>query len=72
MWEQPTQSETLPHAAITSALLPVILSMQTFVVLAIGVAYGSHLGGVTVLTYLVEGASGLPVLITALRQSDAR
>lgn len=40
---------------------PVKLSMQTFVVLAIGVAYGSRLGGVTVFTYLVEGASGLPV-----------
>lgn len=40
---------------------PVKLSMQTFVVLAIGVAYGSRLGGATVLTYLVEGAFGLPV-----------
>jgi len=35
--------------------------MQTFVVLAIGIAYGSRLGGMTVFTYLVEGASGLPV-----------
>ncbi len=40
---------------------PVKLSMQTFVVLAIGIAYGSRLGGATVLTYLVEGAFGLPV-----------
>jgi biotin transport system substrate-specific component len=40
---------------------PVKLSLQTFVVLAIGIAYGSRLGGATILAYLVEGAIGLPV-----------
>lgn len=40
---------------------PVKLSMQTFVVLAIGVAYGSRLAGATVLAYLIEGGFGLPV-----------
>ena len=40
---------------------PVKLSMQTFVVLAIGIAYGSRLGGVTIVAYLSEGALGLPV-----------
>ena len=40
---------------------PVKLSLQTFVVLAIGVAYGSRLGGATTLGYLIEGALGLPV-----------
>jgi biotin transport system substrate-specific component len=40
---------------------PVKLSLQTFVVLAIGVAYGSRLGGATTLAYLIEGALGLPV-----------
>jgi biotin transport system substrate-specific component len=40
---------------------PVKLSMQTFVVLAIGMTYGSRLGGLTLLAYLAEGAVGLPV-----------
>jgi biotin transport system substrate-specific component len=40
---------------------PVKLSMQTFVVLAIGIVYGSRLGGATILAYLIEGAAGLPV-----------
>ncbi|SFV27838.1 biotin transport system substrate-specific component [Devosia crocina] len=40
---------------------PVKLSMQSFVVLAIGFAYGSRLGALTVLTYILEGALGLPV-----------
>lgn len=40
---------------------PVKLSMQTLVVLAIGMTYGGRLGGLTVLAYLAEGAFGLPV-----------
>ena len=40
---------------------PVPLTMQTFVVLALGMAYGWKLGGATMLVYLVEGALGLPV-----------
>ncbi len=40
---------------------PVKLSLQTLVVLAIGIVYGSRLGGATILAYLVEGALGLPV-----------
>ncbi|MDE2515777.1 MAG: biotin transporter BioY [Rhodospirillales bacterium] len=40
---------------------PVKLSMQSFVVLAIGLAYGSRLAGATILAYLAEGAFGLPV-----------
>ncbi|HTC08460.1 MAG TPA: biotin transporter BioY [Acetobacteraceae bacterium] len=40
---------------------PVRLSMQSFVVLAIGIAYGRRLGALTVLAYLAEGAAGLPV-----------
>lgn len=40
---------------------PVPMTMQTFVVLAIGMAYGWRLGGATVLLYLAEGAMGLPV-----------
>ncbi len=37
------------------------MTMQTLVVLLIGVAYGWRLGGATILLYLVEGALGLPV-----------
>jgi biotin transport system substrate-specific component len=40
---------------------PVPLTMQTFVVLVIGMAYGSRLGFAAVLLYLLEGACGLPV-----------
>ena len=40
---------------------PVPMTMQTFVVLALGFAYGWRLGGATVLLYLAEGAVGLPV-----------
>ncbi|MGO4388755.1 biotin transporter BioY [Microvirga sp. 2YAF29] len=40
---------------------PVKMSMQSFVVLSLGVIYGSRLGTLTVLAYLFEGAIGLPV-----------
>ncbi len=40
---------------------PVPMTMQTFVVLVIGMAYGSRLGVATVALYLLEGVLGLPV-----------
>ena len=40
---------------------PVRLSMQNFVVLAIGLVAGSRLGVAIILAYLLEGALGLPV-----------
>lgn len=40
---------------------PVRLSMQSFLVLAIGLACGRRIGTATVLAYLAEGALGLPV-----------
>ena len=40
---------------------PVPMTMQTFVVLMLGIAYGSRLGASTGVLYLVEGAIGLPV-----------
>jgi len=40
---------------------PVPMTMQTFVVLVIGMAFGPRLGLATVGLYLVEGAFGLPV-----------
>ncbi len=48
-------------AKIQVPLIPVPITMQTLVVLVIGVAYGWKLGGATVLLYLAEGAVGLPV-----------
>lgn len=40
---------------------PVDMSLQTLAVLLIGAAFGARLGMATVLLYLAEGASGLPV-----------
>ncbi|HYG56017.1 MAG TPA: biotin transporter BioY [Burkholderiales bacterium] len=40
---------------------PVPMTMQTFVVLVLGMAYGWKLGAATMLLYLAEGALGLPV-----------
>jgi biotin transport system substrate-specific component len=48
-------------AKIQVPLWPVPISMQTFAVLVIGIAYGWRLGAATVLAYLIAGASGLPV-----------
>jgi biotin transport system substrate-specific component len=65
-------TQRIAAVAIGSALLalsahvqvpfwPVRLSMQSFVVLAIGLACGGRLGAATLLAYLAEGACGLPV-----------
>ncbi|HSA81424.1 MAG TPA: biotin transporter BioY [Geminicoccaceae bacterium] len=48
-------------AKIQVPFWPVPMTMQTFVVLVLGVAYGWRLAGATVLLYLGEGALGLPV-----------
>jgi biotin transport system substrate-specific component len=40
---------------------PVPMTMQSFVVLVLGMAYGSRLAAATVGLYLIEGAIGLPV-----------
>ena len=42
-------------------LYPVPVTMQTFAVLVLGIAYGWRLGAATMVLYLVEGAIGLPV-----------
>ena len=42
---------------------PVPLSMQTFVVLVLGMALGPTLGMATVISYLALGAAGLPVFV---------
>ncbi len=48
-------------AKIQVPFYPVPMTMQTFVVLVLGAAYGWRLGGATMLLYLAEGAVGLPV-----------
>ena len=48
-------------AKIQVPFYPVPMTMQTFAVLVIGMAFGWKLGGLTVLAYLLEGALGLPV-----------
>lgn len=48
-------------AKISVPLLPVKMTMGLFVVLALGLTLGARLAGATVLLYLMEGASGMPV-----------
>lgn len=43
-------------------MVPVPMTMQTFGMVMVGALYGWRLGGATVLTYLGQGALGLPVL----------
>lgn len=48
-------------AHIQVPMVPVPMTMQTFAVLLIGLAFGWRLGTATVALYLAEGAIGLPV-----------
>jgi len=48
-------------AKIKVPFYPVPMTMQTFVVVLIGITLGWKLGLVTILAYLFEGAIGLPV-----------
>ena len=48
-------------AKIEVPFYPVPMTMQTLVVLLLGMAYGPRLGAATVLLYLAQGAIGLPV-----------
>ncbi|MEX1109596.1 MAG: biotin transporter BioY [Dongiaceae bacterium] len=48
-------------AQVQVPLEPVPITMQTFAVLVVGVAYGRRLGAATLALYLAEGAIGLPV-----------
>ncbi len=48
-------------AKIQVPFWPVPMTLQTLVVLILGMAYGVRLGVATVLLYLAEGAAGLPV-----------
>ena len=48
-------------AKVQVPFYPVPITMQTFAVLVIGMAYGGRLGGATVAPYLAQGALGLPI-----------
>lgn len=48
-------------AKIQVPFWPVPMTMQTFVILVLAMAYGPKLGMVTILLYIAEGAAGLPV-----------
>lgn len=48
-------------AKVNVPMWPVPMSMQTFAVCVLAMAYGFRLGTATVLLYLLEGALGLPV-----------
>ncbi|MDP7376048.1 MAG: biotin transporter BioY, partial [Alphaproteobacteria bacterium] len=48
-------------AHIKIPFYPVPLTMQTLIVLGIGMTYGVRLGGATLLGYLIAGFIGLPV-----------
>ncbi len=48
-------------AKVQIPFYPVPFTMQTFVVLAMGMAFGWKLAGATMLLYLAQGAMGLPV-----------
>lgn len=67
LWVKPAALLALGIAALTVAakirvpFWPVPITMQTFVVMTIGAAYGLRLGTATVLGYLLLGALGLGV-----------
>ncbi|MBT6118259.1 MAG: biotin transporter BioY [Rhodospirillaceae bacterium] len=48
-------------AKVNVPMWPVPMSMQTFAVMVLAMAYGFRLGTATILLYLLEGALGLPV-----------
>ena len=48
-------------AKVQVPMYPVPMTMQTFVMLVVGMTYGSRLASATVGLYLLEGAIGLPV-----------
>jgi len=48
-------------AKIKIPFYPVPMTMQTFVVLFIGISFGYKVGLATVCLYLIEGIAGLPV-----------
>ena len=44
------------------------MTMQTFMVMFIGIAFGYKMGLATISLYLIEGIAGLPVFSTHLKK----
>ncbi|HUF55984.1 MAG TPA: biotin transporter BioY [Thermohalobaculum sp.] len=57
-------------AKIRVPLWPVPITMQTFVVLTIGAAYGARLGAATVAGYLLVGALGFDVFTSSTAENN--
>lgn len=53
-------------ARIQVPMWPVPMTLQTFAVLLVGMTFGARLAGITLLTYIVQGALGLPVFATGV------
>jgi len=51
----------MAQASVNLPFSPVPITGQTFAVLLVGAALGSKRGAAAILTYLLEGAAGLPV-----------
>ncbi|MEI5682638.1 biotin transporter BioY [Mesorhizobium sp. CCNWLW179-1] len=52
-------------AKVQVPFYPVPMSMQSFVAIGLGLAFGSRLGAAAVFAYLLQGAAGLPVFASA-------
>ena len=48
-------------AKVKIPFYPVPMTMQTFVVLFVGISFGYKIGLATICLYLIEGLAGLPV-----------
>lgn len=53
-------------AQISVPFYPVPMTLQTLAVLLVGAGLGARLGAITVLTYLAQGAAGLPVFANGM------
>jgi biotin transport system substrate-specific component len=53
-------------AQVSIPFFPVPMTLQTLAILAVGLAYGSRLGAITLLTYLGQGLVGLPVFANGM------
>lgn len=57
-------------AKIKVPFWPVPMTMQTFVVLTVGAAYGATLGGLTMLAYLIVGAMGFDIFTSSSAEAN--
>ena len=53
-------------AKIKIPFYPVPMTMQTFIVLFLGISFGYKVGVLSVVFYLIEGIMGLPVFLSLI------